>query len=271
MYTKATIYKVYSIIVFVFTILSFIGSIITLLIPIHTPSNSITDGIIIITKIGLLLSSLISLFFGYMDFSSMFSFADMINYEKSNSITPYNKRSFVMPAKAYRTFGTTIFYIVFFISCIGIIISVISYSITKGAFLAIPIIPVVCVALSVLLIYVTYFNRYYSFSVLLNITTTKEPTNTMLNDLKECKPNILRAYCVFLYALSIIFSLAVIILMFYCWGILSTAIGVEATILIYAIFIVNAVAIVLSTSVMGCYFDNLAKMTEHYMIKYKLM
>ena len=116
MYTRPIIYKVYSVIIFAFSIFSFLGSIATLFIPFDTLPDlgslaSVINTAAVIIKIGLLISALLTLFFAYTEFSSMFCFADMIDYEKSGAVFPFEKKNFVMSANVYRKFGTVIFYI----------------------------------------------------------------------------------------------------------------------------------------------------------------
>lgn len=275
MYTRSSIYKTYSIIVFIFSILSFICSIAVLFIPFESlPGlgnlSSIINTATVIIKIGLLTSALLSLFFAYTEFSAMFCFADMINYEKSNSVYPFEKKGFIMPSNVYRKFGAVIFYLNMVISLISTIACIISYSIIKQAFIALPIFPILMITFSTVLIYIRYYCKYNAFADLLDIVSVKEPTNLMLDRLKANKPNTLRGFCVFLYIIAIIFSIAVIIVLFLLGGqifSLDIYIGIFSLITI----IICASLIVLSLSVTGCYYDNLAKMLEHYMIKYKMI
>ncbi len=275
MYTRPIIYKVYSVIVFAFSIFSFLGSITTLFIPFNTLPDlgslaSVINTAAVIIKIGLLISALLMLFFAYTEFSSMFCFADMIDYEKSNAVFPFEKKNFVMPANVYRKFGTVIFYINMVIALISTIVYIISYSIVKQAFIALPVIPLLGITFSTVLVYIQYFCKYNAFSDLLDVVSVKNPTNQMLDRLKNNKPNTLRGFCVFLYAIAIIFSVAVIISLLLLGGKIFS-LNIYAGIFLLVFIIVCSALIVLSLSVTGCYYDNLAKMLEHYMIKYKLI
>lgn len=275
MYTRPIIYKVYSVIIFAFSIFSFLGSIATLFIPFDTLPNlgslsSVINTAAVIIKIGLLISTLLTLFFAYTEFSSMFCFADMIDYEKSGAVFPFEKKNFVMSANVYRKFGTVIFYINMVIALISTIVCIISYSIVKQAFIALPVIPLLGITFSTVLVYIQYFCKYNAFSDLLDVVSVKNPTNQMLDRLKTNKPNTLRGFCVFLYVIAIIFSVAVIISLFLLGGQIFS-LNIYAGIFLSVFIIVCSVLIVLSLSVTGCYYDNLAKMLEHYMIKYKMI
>ncbi len=275
MYTRPIIYKVYSVIIFAFSIFSFLGSIATLFIPFDTLPDlgslaSVINTAAVIIKIGLLISTLLTLFFAYTEFSSMFCFADMINYEKSGAVFPFEKKNFVMSANVYRKFGTVIFYINMVIALISTIVCIISYSIVKQAFIALPVIPLLGITFSTVLVYIQYFCKYNAFSDLLDVVSVKNPTNQMLDRLKTNKPNTLRGFCVFLYVIAIIFSVAVIISLFLLGGQIFS-LNIYAGIFLSVFIIVCSALIVLSLSVTGCYYDNLAKMLEHYMIKYKMI
>ena len=275
MYTRPIIYKVYSVIIFVFSIFSFLGSIATLFIPFDTLPDlgslaSVINTAAVIIKIGLLISTLLTLFFAYTEFSSMFCFADMIDYEKSGAVFPFEKKNFVMSANVYRKFGTIIFYINMVIALISTIVCIISYSIVKQAFIALPVIPLLGITFSTVLVYIQYFCKYNAFSDLLDVVSVKNPTNQMLDRLKTNKPNTLRGFCVFLYVIAIIFSVAVIISLFLLGGQIFS-LNIYAGIFLSVFIIVCSALIVLSLSVTGCYYDNLAKMLEHYMIKYKMI
>lgn len=275
MYTRPIIYKVYSVIIFAFSIFSFLGSIATLFIPFDTLPDlgslaSVINTAAVIIKIGLLISTLLTLFFAYTEFSSMFCFADMIDYEKSGAVFPFEKKNFVMSANVYRKFGTVIFYINMVIALISTIVCIISYSIVKQAFIALPVIPLLGITFSTVLVYIQYFCKYNAFSDLLDVVSVKNPTNQMLDRLKTNKPNTLRGFCVFLYVIAIIFSVAVIISLFLLGGQIFS-LNIYAGIFLSVFIIVCSALIVLSLSVTGCYYDNLAKMLEHYMIKYKMI
>lgn len=257
MYTRPIIYKVYSVIIFAFSIFSFLGSIATLFIPFDTLPDlgslaSVINTAAVIIKIGLLISALLTLFFAYTEFSSMFCFADMIDYEKSGAVFPFEKKNFVMSANVYRKFGTVIFYINMVIALISTIVCIISYSIVKQAFIALPVIPLLGITFSTVLVYIQYFCKYNAFSDLLDVVSVKNPTNQMLDRLKTNKPNTLRGFCVFLYVIAIIFSVAVIISLFLLGGQIFS-LNIYAGIFLSVFIIVCSALIVLSLSVTGCY------------------
>lgn len=102
MYTRPIIYKVYSVIIFAFSIFSFLGSIATLFIPFDTLPDLgsfayVINTAAVIIKIGLLISALLTLFFAYTEFSSMFCFADMIDYEKAALFFRLKRKTLLCP------------------------------------------------------------------------------------------------------------------------------------------------------------------------------
>ena len=273
MYTRTIIYKVYSIIVMVFAALGFIGSIIsglsfTSLMSKYFPFlNNLSVAVMIL----FVLVSLVSLFFSYIEFSSMFTFAEMIEYENSNSMYPFEKKSFVLPAKFYKGYGSVIFYITLFLQAIVIIATIISASIEKQAFICLPVIPIAISLLSLVLTYIVYYAKYKAFSDLLQIVSQKEVDQATKESLKENKPNLLRGYCTFLFVIAILSAIAIIALVIFMFNPLSSVLGAGLAIAVSAIYIVLGILLFLSLSVTGCYFDNLAKMLEHHMIRFKMI
>lgn len=273
MYTRPIIFKIYSVVVIVFAILGFISSITQLFIP-NNPLLSLIpnlNAIFTAIKIVSVITSMITLFFGYMEFSAMYTFADMIEYEKSNSLYPFQKKSFVLPAKFYKSFGAAIFYISLFVQFIFIIATVIISSIEKKAFISLPLIPIAISLLSLLLTYIIYYAKFKTFSDLLEIVSSKNITEKLKVSLKESKPNLLRGYCTFLFVVAILISISVLILIFVLFSPISALIGTLGALIVSVIYLILGAILFLLLSVIGCSFDNLAKMLEHYMIKYKLV
>lgn len=273
MYTRPIIYKLYSIIVIVFAALGFIGSIIsgfsfTSTLSKYMPFLSGLSGAVMALFV---IVSLISLFFSYIEFSSMFTFAEMIEYENSNSMYPFEKKAFVLPAKFYKGYGSVIFYITLFFQAIVIIATIISASIEKQAFICLPVIPIIISLLSLVLTYIVYYAKYKAFGDLLTVVSKKEIDQTTKESLKENKPNLLRGYCTFLFVIAILSSIAVIVLIFFMFNPLSSTLGTGIAIAISAIYLVLGILLFLSFSITGCYFDNLAKMLEHHMIRFKMI
>ncbi len=273
MYTRPIIYKVYSIIVIVFAALGFIGSIVsgfsfTSMLSRYFPFfNGLSSTIMVL----LVIVSLLSLFFSYIEFSSMFTFAEMIEYESSNSMYPFEKKPFVLPAKFYKSYGSVIFYITLFLQAIVIIATIISASIEKQAFICLPVIPIAISLLSLVLTYIVYYAKYKAFADLLTIVNQKEVDSATKESLKENKPNLLRGYCAFLFVIAIISAIAIIALTIFMFNPVSSVLGTGGAIAVSAIYISIGVLLFLSLSVTGCYFDNLAKMLEHHMIRFKMI
>lgn len=264
MYTKPIIYKAYSIIVMVFSVIGFISSLIQAFTMNNTFFSSIPylKDIIIVVSVFSVVLSLFSLFFVYVEFSSMYTFGEMIEHEQSNSVYPFKKKSFVSSPKFYRGYGTAIFFIILVIQMITCIVMIISASIETKSLVTIPLIPIVGSVVSTLFIYITYYAKFKAFGDLLEIVSSKDVTEQMKCNLKENKSGILRGYCGFLFVVAILFA----ILMVICGFVLMDLLGIGALVA----FVLLAVICFISLSITGCYFDNLAKMVEHHMIKFKL-
>lgn len=277
MYTRPILYKIYSVIIIVVAGVSFLSSIIALFtfdaavkkLPFIGESNLMA--VYLVIKICLVLLALVSLFFAYMDFSSMFTFADMIQYERSSKDEIFKKRAFVLPAKFYSQFGKVITYISFVISLISIIVLIISYSVIHGAFLAIPIIRLIPIILGCVLVYITYYARYKAFGDLLNLLSRRNPDAYTLSEIKENKTTLLRGYCTFLYITAFLTLAILLVLGIVFARTLSGVLGIGGTIFVYVLAFLGYLVYFLELAIIGCYFDNLAKMVEHYMIKYKLL
>lgn len=271
MYTKPIFYKVYSIIIMVFSIIGFISSLIQSFAMNNNFFSSIPylkDIIMTVSAFSVVLS-LLSLFFVYVEFSSMYTFGEMIEHEQSNSVYPFEKKGFVLSPKFYRGYGTAIFFIIFVLQMIACIVMIISASIETKSLITIPLIPVIGSVVSTLFMYITYYVKFKAFGDLLEIVSSKDVTEQMKCNLKENKSGILRGYCGFLFVVAIIFLIFMIVcgvLLFDVLCLMPFGIGFVSLI----IFVMTAASCFISLSITGCYFDNLGKMVEHHMIKHNL-
>ena len=272
MYSRPIIYKVYAVLSAIAGIIAFISSIVTAFqtsLGIFEQIDFIRN-VVIGIKIVLVVSSLIALFFVYMDFSSMFTFAEMIEYEQRGDKTPFLKKEFVLSAKAYRSFGSVIFFIDLIISLIAGIILTIVYSASKNAFIALPLLPLLFLVISVALAYITYYCRYKGFADVLELISSDKAKSTTLEKLKENNTGVLRFYCNLLYVLSILLLIGIVILLVFIGGTFFEVLGAFAWVPICMI-IFTGIIYVLCLAVTGCFFDNLAKMIEHYQIENNLL
>lgn len=272
MYTKPIIYKIYSVIIFVLAVASVVGSIIIAIVGGNIVNKLFPDLTAIwIPIVCLIIGSLISLFFAYVEFSSMFTFAQMIEHEVKGVKEPIKRMGFVLPPKFYRVFGTVLFYVPLIIDIIGIVVSIIIYSSNKKAFIAIPVLPIALTLIPLVLSYITYFCRYKTFGDLLELKSSASPKANTLQSMSENKPNTLRGYCVFLYILAIIEFIGAIISLFFVAGPIASVAGTGMAVFACIGIIVLAIVMFLVFGIIGCYYDNLAKMLEHYMLKNKLL
>lgn len=125
--------------------------------------------------------------------------------------------------------------------------------------------------MTIFFVYVTYYAKYKAFGDLLEIISVKEPDEIMKNSLKENKPNLLRGYCVFLFILAILSAVGIAVLLFLTVSPVAAIFGIAGAVVYTVAIIISGFITFLCLAIMGCFFDNLAKMPEHYMIKYHLM
>lgn len=270
MYTRPVLYKIYSIYTIAVAALSFLSSIAILFVAVPTKGIDIPY-VDVIIKSCAITTSVISLFFAYVNFSSMFTFAQMIQYENSPQPGPFKKPPFVLPAKFYSKFGFAITMITFLISLVSVIVLIITESVVHQTFFAVPVLKIIPFILFIVLVYITYYVRYKAFGDLLDLLSKSEPDPLTLNNIKENKPGVLRGYCVFLFGFAFAVLAALIVLGFIFAGTISAIVGILGTVFLYIYGFICYVIFFIELAITGCYFDNLAKMLEHYMIKYKLL
>lgn len=274
MYTKSNVYKVFSSIVFATHILSALGIIVFVI----TSSSQRTlmgfidtllgiDGYTSIIAVVAVLTAIVSLFFSYMEFSSMFSFAKMIDYVQSDDNKPMRRLPFTLPYKFYGTFGSVIFFTTFVISFIISVILLISYSIQKNAFLALPVLPVLGIVLCNVYVFLHYFVRYQAISDMMRVNSGDDSA-LLKQSIKDIKSGYLRGYCIF-YALVCVFTVIVgIVGGFMTFGRISDVFGNGIAVVYAIIQIISIVISIIYMSIFGCYVDNIAKMVESYQIKF---
>ena len=225
-------------------------------------------------KIALVILSFISIFFCYMEFSSMYVFADMIQYEKSGTNLPMIKKSFIFSPKVYNLFGTvifTIFTINMVCAAITCLIIIISQSIATNSFNCLPVIPLALIIGLNVICYINYYVRYKSISVLMKITTSKEITEPLKQSLAELNSKWLRGYCVFLFVVCVVLSVLFLVLLFVVFGSISALFGLYFAIAITVAGVLVFSVYIICIGIFGCYVDNIAKMVEHYQIKFGLI
>lgn len=286
MYTKPIIFKIYSIFIFVVSVTASVAAMIKADYIAKTTAEFLVDlckseleaiggpvspvqAVYVIALILIILLCVIVLLYSYVEFTAMFSFAKMIEHEKRGSSEPFRRMRLVLPPKFYKVFGKVMFFVPLVLICIAVLGTIIHYSRMKQVFLVLPVIPIIIAALLVILMYITNYCRFNTFGNLLEIKSSEKVSVKTINSLEENKPNTLRVYCVFLYvccaacliiaAISLIFTIIEIIGKVSIWSILFI-------ILLYA---VTPAMYFIIYGIIGCYYDNLGKMIEHYMIKYK--
>lgn len=284
MYTSPKVYKVMSVILLIIDCLSALslistaiwlsvfsaGAELSYVIPDFVSAFSTAISILIYALIPVLL------FFAYMKFSSMYTFGNLINREKAGDTTPFRTRGFLnMPAGGYQKFGYAIFLIEFILVIIAVAIMIISKSVETKCFISVPLIPIAILAVSLFLTYVTYYVKYKTFGDILSIAKNKNSEITALQreSLKCCKTGMLRGYCVFMFVMCIIDIITTIVGAFlifrFVTPIFDGAVFISVLLVLGLVFI--CAANVAAYAITGCYFDNLALMSERLMIKYNLI
>lgn len=267
MYLRPIVYKIYAFIILVGGILgcgcilasNFLASAASLAIP----------GLESFGAIGLIASivlAILGLLYYYIEFSSMYVFADMIKYEQSGATEPMKKKGFVLPAKFYAGYGSAIYVITLLASIVLGAYLIISYSIDKGALIALPILPLIAIVLVTVFVSVHFNLRFKAISDLMRVKTG-EVSETLRQSIAEVKTGTLRAYCTFYVGLSVVFALATIVCAFIFFDDLSALMGTTGAILSVVGGIVYMLVAVFAMGIFGCYVDNIAKMIEHHQIK----
>lgn len=259
MYTKPIAYKIYSIIMLALSLTSavytFVGySVLSGLLTGYT-------GYKISVPLTIIMPVSFSVFVAFIEFTSMFTFAQMIEHEQQGSAVPFKRMGIVLPPGFYKMYGTIMYFLTSTCQAIGLIAIIVIGFITRLKFW--PFFWILVGALIInaafnALCYLQFYCKYRTFGDLLAVKSSKMVLDDTIQSLGKDNPNHLRGFCIFLYGFGI-FSIAVSIISILFIGVA----GVFLTLAAFLCFI--------PLSVIGCYFDNLAKMLEHYMIKYKLI
>lgn len=273
MYARTIIYKIYSIAILALSVLEALFNFIYIIPSIDSIAKylPIISPITVVVNIVIVICSLVTVFFSYMEFSSMYCFTDMIDYEKSESIYPMKKRGFILPPSGYRVFGLVIFIINLVSNIICALFIIITNSIQAQCFICLPVIPLAINIAVCVIYYINYYARYKAIGDLLELVTSKEVNEPMKQKLKENKPGLLRGYCIFLAAVCVVVAIAVAVALFFVFEPLSKLIGISAAIVVTIGIVISTLLTLLCIGIMGCYVDNIAKMLEHYQIKYHLV
>lgn len=273
MYARTIIYKIYAIAILALSVLSALFSVIFVVPAVSLAGTyfPFVSQITVAIQIVIVLCAIICVFFSYMEFSSMYCFTDMIDYERSDSIYPMSRRFFVLPAAGYRVFGLIMFIINLVSNIICALFIIITNSIQAQCFICLPVIPLAINIAVCVIYYINYYARYKAIGDLLELVTSMEVNEPIKQKLKENKPGMLRGYCIFLAAVCVIVAIAVAVALFFVFEPLSKLIGFSAAIGVTVGIIISTLLTLLCVGIMGCYVDNIAKMLEHYQIKYHLI
>lgn len=274
MYARTMVYKIYSVFMLVASFLGGLSAIIFTVpliqnIPVLAPLREH----VVLIEVSVIITALLSVFFAYIEFSSMYGFTDMIAHENSNSINPMIKRGCVLPSKFYSVYGMVIFAIVTVFAVVSCLAIIITTSLAKRTFLCVPIIPLAIIIAVNVLFFVHYFVRYKAVSVLLDVTTSKEMTEPLRQKLAEIDTKWLRGYCGFLAGFCVVAFAAFVVSLFFIIEPLYSFFAVKTEIAtgLLISYIVYVIVALICTGIFGCYVDNIAKMVEHHQIKHKII
>ena len=289
MYTKPIIFKIYSIFIFVFTI----AATVTVMVGAKYYANTMAETAVNLWKteleaiggpvspfqviyvaffIGIVLFCVILLLYSYVEFTAMFTFAQMIDHEKRDSSEPFRRMRIVLPPKFYKVFGKVMFFVLLVLACITVLGMIISLSRQKGVFLVLPVIPIIIIAVLMVLTYITNYCRFNTFGDLLELKSSKKVSVLTINSLAENKPNTLRIYCIFLYICCVACLIGAIVgLVFSIIHNIGKFTSFLQIVFLILLYLVTPTLYFIIYGIIGCYYDNLGKMIEHYMIKYKMI
>lgn len=205
-----------------------------------------------------LIYSLICSFFMYVEFSSYYSFSDMIKHDKRGAIGVFRRKAFAFSPKFYKSYG----FVIFVVCCIfmamssiaGIIVSVVLKTNIIFTFCSILIL-----AFSVLQMYFTYNLRYKAFSGLLLLFETGDNS-----ELRNQKTHCLRMYGTFLIVISVISVIFLLFLSIICISAITKFFGLWTILFSLPCGIVLVFCYIPLLANCMLYFD-LADMIERYM------
>ncbi len=191
---KSIIYKVYSICLLLISGVSVVASLIFVIRSFNMVSFLS------------FIYSLISFFFMYIEFSSIYSFSDMLEHDRRGVTGVFRKKAFVFSPKFYKSYG----FVIFIVCCIFMVLLSIA-GIVVSAVLKTNIIftfsSILILAFCVLQMYITYNLRYKAFSGLLLLFETGDDS-----ELRNQKPHFLRMYGAFAVVISIISIISLVVL-----------------------------------------------------------
>ena len=268
MYTKPIVYKVYSFIIAISCVLAIGGTIVSFFSnasAIFSPFEFKS----VIHILAFIVSLAIYVWFGLTEFTMMYTFSDMVAHELKDDGTLFKKK-LGFSGKVYRLTGSLVFYAVLMVSIITFIVLTLSQTFESGIIIVLPLIPLALIAVVVFFVHIVFNTRYNAFGAVLDIKQTDDPKIPEMNRLKESNPNLLRAFTVILFAFCAITIIGAIITCAAFAGDIAEQIGCSTAVAVIAT-ICSTILSVIEMAILGCFFDNLAKMQEHYMIKYKLI
>ncbi|MGN1131413.1 MAG: hypothetical protein ACI4RL_00795 [Ruminococcus sp.] len=181
-----------------------------------------------------------------------------------------DKKFYHLPFKLFRGYGIAVMTVVSTIYVIAYIVLVIVQSIRTSSFISLPLIPLLFAFLTILLTYITYYVKFKAIGDLYELHSTKNESDIFKARFKENNPNLMRGYCIFLYIMAIILVIAFIVIMFLTVGDLFEILDTAYAILSIIGLIILCVIEVICMAINGCYFDNIGKMLEHHMIRFKM-
>lgn len=245
---KSIIYKIYSVCLLLLSGFSVIASLIFLIRSFNALS------------LLSLICSLISFFFIYVEFSSIYSFSDMLEYDRKGISGTFKRKSFVFSPKFYKSYG----FVIFVICCILMSISSIAgivVSLVLKTNIIFTLISILIFAFCVLLMYITYNLRYKAFSGLFSLFETGDDS-----ELRNQKPHYLRMYGAFSIVMFVISTVFLLVLSVVSITAVTTVFGLWKILFGLICFLVLVICCVPLLVNCMLYID-MADMTEKYMTR----
>lgn len=167
MYSRPTVYKIYSIVSAIFAIYTFIQCIINaFILPVGLFSNiQAVANLLTTTKIIMIVFAVINLFFAYMDFSSFYCFSKLVDYDLQSKEQGTVLPGFILPPNVYKMYGKILYWLSVICFLLSIIVSI-AIGVSTGVFIALPL-TILISGIGIPLLYFTIYTRYTKIAELM--------------------------------------------------------------------------------------------------------
>lgn len=201
MYSRPTVYKVYSIVSAIFAIYTFLQCIIsafTLSLG-YLDSIQTVSSILTVVKVIMIVFAFCNLFFAYMDFSSFFCFSKLIAFDKESKEHEIDLPTFILAPNVYKIYGKVLYWLCVTLMVLGVVLSLIIGFVT-GIFYMLPV-AIVIAGIGIPFLYFTIYTRYIKISELMETVKVNKVLKFEKSLSDYC---IYRQYSKLFYVLSVL-------------------------------------------------------------------